>query len=125
MSSNQLTLRFSKKDVYGNYIFVASEESSNPAMVESFNTLSKYQDKLQSVEGLKSFLPIYSKETFSSIRFKKNYKIEEFVKNSIYSISFDVRIVEREGVKFCNCFISDALLLETPVEIDRGELFTL
>ena len=122
--SKTLVLRYSKEDDYDNNIFVASNLSDKPEMKASFSTLKQYYEKLQSME-LGSFLPIYCKEDFSSIRFKKNYKHKNFTPGNIYEITYEIRIVEREGKKYCNCHILNTKLATRAEPVDKGELFTL
>jgi hypothetical protein len=123
--SKTLTLRFQKEDQYDNMIFVASNESSNEGMRDAFAVLENYYKKLTCMIDLSSFLPIYCKDNYASIRFKKNYKHKNFIPNSVYDIDFEVRIVNRNNVKYCNCFITHTKLVKKATVIDRGELLTL
>ncbi len=121
--STTLFLRFSKFDVYQNPVFVASSDSPNTEEHASYEVLKTYFTNLQK-KGISTFLPIFQRGPFASIRFKKHYQHTHMVPNNIYEVSFEIRRQTRDGKQYVNCFIQ-GLKIERKVSIDRGEVLDL
>ena len=119
-----LILRFQKFDKFGNPVFCASGDNiNNPEEAKSFQTLSEWYDKLQA-KNYNTFLPIYSMDKFSSIRLKPNNKFSMSERN-LYTVDFNVRVVERDGKTYVNCYIEGLKLFRRCKPIDKGEVVDL
>jgi hypothetical protein len=118
--STTINLRFQKKDVYENSIFIAA--ASNPDEVEQYKTLNKFAKQLMSLDT-KTFLPIFSNDEFqySTIRCKKNSSFPNLVENSIYKISFDTKRKTKDDKVFINCYLRKLKLVKKAQVVDLGD----
>jgi hypothetical protein len=118
--STTINLRFQKKDVYENSIFIAS--GTNPDEKEQYKTLDKCAKQLQSLDT-KTFLPIFSNDEFqyATIRCKKNSSFPNLVENSIYKISFDTKRKTKDDKVFINCYLRKLKLVKKAQILDLGD----
>jgi hypothetical protein len=115
-----INLRFQKKDVYENSIFIAA--ASNPDEVKQYKTLDKFAKQLMSLDT-KQFLPIFSNDEFqyATIRCKKNSKFPNLVENSIYKITFDTKKKSKDNKVFINCYLRKLKLVKKADVVDLGD----
>jgi hypothetical protein len=118
--STTINLRFQKKDVYENSIFIAA--ASNPDEVEQYKTLNKFAKQLMLLDT-KTFLPIFSNDEFqyATIRCKKNSSFPNLVENSIYKISFDTKKKSKDDKVFINCYLRKLKLVKKAEVVDLGD----
>ena len=118
--STTINLRFQKKDVYENSIFIAA--ASNPDEVEQYKTLNKFAKQLMLLDT-KTFLPIFSNDEFqyATIRCKKNSSFPNLVENSIYKISFDTKKKSKDDKVFINCYLRKLKLVKKAQIVDLGD----
>jgi hypothetical protein len=115
-----INLRFQKKDVYENSIFIAA--ASNPDEVEQYKTLNKFAKQLMLLDT-KTFLPIFSNDEFqyATIRCKKNSSFPNLVENSIYKISFDTKRKTKDDKVYINCYLRKLKLVKKAEVVDLGD----
>ena len=120
--SKTLTIRFQKFDKFNNPIFCCNKE--NPEEKETFDTLKKWYNKLDD-KCFGTFLPVYSTNKFASIRFKSNNKHNHMVERNVYKVVFNMRITERDGKTYVNCYIENLKLEKRGEPADMGKILDL
>jgi hypothetical protein len=116
--STTIQVRYQKVDQYKNLIFIA--KSNLPEELDAFNRITKFHENYKT--AFKSFLPMYATETYASLRFKPNSKIN-FIDNCTYELEFTVRKnTNADGREFINLYINKSKLIKKSSPTDFGEL---
>ena len=125
MTSKNLILRFSKMDKFNQPVFLASSSNTqNPEEMDSHRTLYKWYTALDS-KNFGTFLPIYVKEEFASIRFKHNQRFTHMKERDLYDVSFTMRTVVRDGKTYVNIYIDNLKLYKKAKPLDYGKILDL
>jgi hypothetical protein len=120
MTSKNLILRFSKFDKFNQPVFLASSANTqNPEELDSHRTLA-LDDR-----NLGTFLPIYVKNEFASIRFKHNNRFTHMKERDLYDVTFTMRTVQRDGKTYCNIYIDNLKLFKKAKPLDFGDILDL
>lgn len=115
--TTQMTIRFSKLDMYNNAVFIAGVEDT-----ESYAMLSKFNDSLIKM-NTETFLPVYKSEKYATIRFKSNTTFK-FSEGSTYIIKFDIRKKINKEKTYIICYLSSSKLAIKAPPKDLGEILT-
>ena len=125
MTSKNLTLRFQKYDRFSQPICVASSDNAmNPEESDAHTILSKWHKSLDA-KHFGTFLPIFAKGEFSSIRFKSNTKFTHMQERSLYDVSFTMRTVVRDNKTYVNIYLDSLKLVKKAKPLDYGEILDL
>jgi hypothetical protein len=125
MASKNLILRFSKFDKFNQPVFLASSANTqNPEELDSHRTLSKWYKALDN-KNFGTFLPIYVKNEFASIRFKHNQRFSHMQERNLYDVSFTIRTVVRDGKTYCNIYIDSLKMVKKAKPLDYGDILDL
>ena len=125
MASKNLTLRFQKYDKFSQPCFVASSSNTqNPEELDSHRTLSTWHKALE-LKNFGTFLPIFARGEFASIRFKTNQKFTHMQERSLYDVSFTMRTVVRDNRTYCNIYIDSLKLRKKAKPLDCGDILDL
>jgi len=125
MASKNLTIRFQKYDKFSQPIFVASSDNTmNPEELDSHRTLTKWHKALDD-KNFGTFLPIFARGEFASIRFKTNQKFTHMQERSLYDVDFTMRTVVRDNRTYVNIYIDSLKLVKKAKPLDCGEILDL
>ena len=126
MTSKNLILRFSKFDKFNQPVFLASSANAqlNPEELDSHRILSKWYTALDN-KNFGTFLPIYVKNEFASIRFKHNQRFTHMKERDLYDVTFNMRTVVRDRKTYCNIYIDNLKLVKKAKPLDYGDILDL
>ena len=113
-------LRYQKLDQFKNPVFVVGNNNDEK---DSYERLKKFHTALEK-QNLNTFLPIYSTDSYSTIRFKSNPKFS-FADNHTYEVEYVIRKREMNGKNHVSCYMNKSRLVKKGAALDYGEILNL
>lgn len=107
------TLRFLKKDKFGNYVFICSKSESYEKLKIYYNNINKM--------NLGTYNPIYynTEKEYISMTFNRlNISNTNYIPNAIYEITYMIKIQDHDNKRYINCYITNAKKIKDAPSIE-------